>query len=240
MRDTINNVAADQGMHNSRSWRLAGVSYEVIAFVAIALVAAAAYAAPQNAPRQQAYVTDQAGILSASTKRSLTKAAQSHEASATNQVVVATVDTLEGWSIERYGRWLGNHWGVGQRGKNNGVLLLVAPTEREVRIEVGIGLENILINAIAKKIIDREIIPHFKQGHMEIGVTAGHQANLRTLEGKRVESPFWERLLIIAIFGVFVFFAVRDIRDGGFFGGGGGFSVGGGGGFGGGGASGKW
>jgi uncharacterized protein len=128
-------------------------------------------------------VVDAAGLLSAATQRQLT------EARTTNQVVVATVKSLEGGTIEDYGYQLGRHWGIGQRGKNNGVLLLVAPNERRVRIEVGYGLEGELTDARASTIINQVILPQFRAGRMEQGIVAGTQAVLSVLEGDAAALP---------------------------------------------------
>src|SRR4051812_33010035 len=88
-------------------------------------------------PNLTGHVVDDARILSRDTLRSLDDELRAYEAATTNQVVVATVPSLQGTSIEDYGYQLGRHWQLGQKDKNNGVLLLVAPNERKVRIEVG-------------------------------------------------------------------------------------------------------
>ena len=78
--------------------------------------------------------------------------------------MVVTVTSLQGLPIEEYGYQLGRHWGIGQKGKDNGALLIVAPEEREVRIEVGYGLEGELTDAQSRTIIETRILPHFRQG----------------------------------------------------------------------------
>lgn len=186
---------------------------------------------PPNAPKQQYWVTDQANILSSSVELQLTKDAKAHEKNTTNQVVIVTVKSLDGWTIERYGQWLGNHWGIGQKGKNNGVLLLVAPNERKVRIEVGTGLEGVITNSIAKSIIDYEIVPKFKKGEMENGVINGHRAIIEALGGKYTDRRWWDVLVSFILFPFF--FIGRLLGLGGDFSGGGGS-------FSGGGASGSW
>ena len=210
-----------------------------------ALCANLARAEPLFSPPQQHFVTDQAGILGKATERTLAAAAQAHEKKTTNEVAIVTVSSLEGWSVERYGLWLASKWGVGKSGKNNGVLILVAPRERTVRIEVGLGLESTLTDAIAKRIIDREIIPHFKRGDMEGGVIAGHQAILDVLEGKKTEPSGPWGVMIMFAFVCFLIWKLDKVYRGGGGGsdGGGGFFRGefsGGGSFGGGGASGRW
>lgn len=200
-------------------------------FVPFLWVTAALAQAPDDAPEDQFWVTDQAGVLSISAIKSLTDSAKAFEAETTNQVVVVTVNSLAGWTVERYGRWLGNTWGIGQADANNGVLLLVAPNDRRVRIEVGRGLEDTLPDRIAQSIIDNEILPRFRDDDLEGGIVAGHQAILLALGGKYREPTNWESFLFLLFL---PFFAI-----GRFFGFGGGF-LGGGGLFGGGGASGSW
>src|SRR3546814_5105751 len=89
------------------------------------------------------------------------------------QVVVATLADLQGYDIADYGYRLGRTWGIGQKGEDNGALLIVAPGERKVRIEVGYGLEGILTDAMSSIIIQRAIIPHFKQDDYPGGIAAG-------------------------------------------------------------------
>lgn len=84
--------------------------------------------------------------------------------------------SLAGRSIEEFSRDLGNHWGIGQADRNNGVLLVVAPQERRVRIAVGYGLEPILTNARASTIINRDILPMFRDGRFEQGIDSGTAA----------------------------------------------------------------
>jgi uncharacterized protein len=95
------------------------------------------------------------------------------EEETTDQFVVATVTSLQGQSIEVYANRLANRWALGQKDKNNGVLLLVAPAERKVRIEVGYGLESTLTNQIAQEIIDQTMVPRFRAGDMAGGVAKG-------------------------------------------------------------------
>jgi uncharacterized protein len=129
-------------------------------------------------------VVDQAGILDRSTVDAITNQLAGYESSTGNQVVVVTLPDLKGYPIEDWGLALGRDWGIGQKGKNNGVLLIVAPNDRALRIEVGYGLEGDLPDATANTIIDSEIVPHFKRGDMQGGVRAGVNAILSALGGK--------------------------------------------------------
>jgi uncharacterized protein len=128
-------------------------------------------------------VVDQAGILDASTIAALTRKLADHESATSDQVVVVTLPDLKGYTIEQWGLALLNGWGIGQRGKDNGVVLVVAPSDRRLRIEVGTGLESVLTNKAAGDIIQAEIIPRFKGGDLKGGVSAGVDAILATVGG---------------------------------------------------------
>ena len=205
-------------------------------------------------------VVDQAHVLSAQGLRALDQRLKAHEDATRQQVVVATVPSLQGHEIAEYGYQLGRAWGIGEKDKNTGAILLVAPTERAVRIEVGYGLEGTLTDATSRVIIERRILPEFRAGRMENGILQGTDAILATLRGdappargvpdRREDPGSVPPIVLIIIFVIFVFLSRRRgflpglilgsptiWRGGG--GGGGGFS-GGGGSFGGGGASGNW
>ncbi len=213
-------------------------------------------------------VVDAANILSAQTEQTLTGELAAFEAATKRQVVVVTVPDLQGYAIDDYGTRLGRAWGIGQRGKNTGALLIVAPKERSVRIEVGYGLEGELTDAQASQIIQQSILPRFRQNDFNGGVSAGAAAvlaalgwsggSLKTAAQPAEEAAWVGNLIPLIMFGLFIFIMVSNSRRarrygsspwggwsnrgggfGGGFGGGGGFS-GGGGSFGGGGASGKW
>jgi len=145
-------------------------------------------AAPQF-PALSGRVVDEAGLLSPQAVQSLTQLLAGHEQAAGNQVVVVTVKSLQGYPIEDYGYQLGRHWGIGQKQTNNGVLLIVAPTERKVRIEVGYGLEGKLTDALSHQIIQNLILPQFKAGHYEQGIVAGTRAIVDVLGGQYEAPP---------------------------------------------------
>jgi uncharacterized protein len=155
--------------------------------------AALTYAVPtwaQTFPALSGRVVDQAGILSRATRTELTGRLAALEAQNTDQLVVATVSSLEGFSIEDYANRLFRHWQLGQKDKNNGVLLLVAPNERKVRIEVGYGLEGTLTDAVSKLIISESIIPHFAAKDMPAGVVQGVDDLVSVLGG---DTAVWQR-----------------------------------------------
>jgi len=95
------------------------------------------------------------------------------ERKTSTQLVVVTLPSLHGYDIADYGYRLGRHWGIGQKGLNNGALLIVAPNERKVRIEVGYGLEGTLTDAISRLIIENAILPRFRAGDVSGGIERG-------------------------------------------------------------------
>lgn len=142
-----------------------------------------AHAAPQF-PALSGRVVDEADILSTATRTQLTQLSEQFERATSNQLVVVTLKSLQGYAIEDYGNQLGRFWGIGQKDKNNGVLLIVAPAEREVRIEVGYGLEGTLTDALSSNIIQTVIIPEFRRGDMPAGIVAGAQAIVAVFAGE--------------------------------------------------------
>ena len=215
-------------------------------------------------PQLTGHVVDEAQLLSPAESSELESLLAAHEKATTNQVVVLTLKSLDGQNIEEYGYQLGRKWALGVKGKNNGVLFIVAPTERAVRIEVGYGLEDILTDARSKIILSRDIVPSLRQGKMNEGIIQGTKAILNVLGGGEAGTnddaqdltDIWPVLLVFLIVGSIIFISNRLMGGGKggrggrsgpiFFGGGGGFSggsggfSGGGGSFGGGGASGRF
>lgn len=135
-----------------------------------------------NLPPLTGRVVDRANIISTEVERSLTAKLASLERQTTDQLVVVTLENLSGKPIEDWGRQLGNGWGIGQKNKNNGVLLIVAPNEHKVRIEVGLGLQSRLSNQRSAEIIDRKILPLFRQGRLEAGIVTGVDSVIDVLE----------------------------------------------------------
>jgi len=158
-------------LHRARTWALALVT------VLFALPALAAPTFPPLTGR----VVDDAQILSPDAERDLTTKLENLETTTGRQLVVATVPSLQGYPIEDYGYQLGRTWGIGEKGKNTGAILLVAPNERKVRIEVGYGLEPVLTDALSSVIIQSAILPKFRDGDMQGGIVAGTDAILEQL-----------------------------------------------------------
>ncbi len=128
-------------------------------------------------------VNDNAGILSSEVVSRLEASLKAFEDSTSNQVVVLTIPSLEGEVLEEYSYKVASTWKLGQKGKDNGVLLLVARDDRKVRIEVGSGLEGDLTDLESGLIIRHEIVPRFKDGDMDGGVTSGVQAIMDAIKG---------------------------------------------------------
>jgi uncharacterized protein len=151
------------------------------ALLALLFVAGAALAAI-GFPALTGRVVDQAELLSPAQEAELTRKLEALQRASSRQLVVATVSSLQDNPIEDYGYQLGRAWHIGQQGANNGVILLVAPTERRVRIEVGYGLEPILPDALSSQIIEQQILPRFRANDYPGGIIAGTDAIIAQLQ----------------------------------------------------------
>lgn len=151
-----------------------------VVIAAIAMLAAGAFAAP-SFPPLSGRVVDQAGVLSPEAEAQLTQRLAALEQSTGRQVVVVTLSSLQGYEIEDYGYQLGRAWGIGRAREDDGTLLIVAPNERRVRIEVGYGLEPVLTDALSSAILNRRVLPRFRAGDIESGVVAGADAIIEQL-----------------------------------------------------------
>jgi uncharacterized protein len=138
-------------------------------------------------PALSGRVVDDANLLRPADQEALAADLKALEEKSSDQVVVVTVPSLQGYSIEDYGYQLGRHWGIGTKQLNNGVLLIVAPNERKVRIEVGRGLEPILTDALSKVIIETSILPRFRAGDFAGGVKEGVHDITLALTGDTAE-----------------------------------------------------
>ena len=143
--------------------------------------ATVAFAAVPKFPALTGRVVDDAHMLSPATAERLTTELANLEAQTGHQLVVATVPDLQGHEIEDYGYQLGRAWQLGKKGVNDGAILLVAPKEHKVRIEVGYGLEPVLTDALTSVILQRKVLPQFRAGHMEQGVVDGAEALIAQL-----------------------------------------------------------
>jgi len=132
-------------------------------------------------------VVDGAGLMSAAAEAELDSKLASFEAKSSDQVVVATIESLNGAVLEDYANGLFRHWKLGQAQENNGVLLLVAAADRKIRIEVGYGLEGTLTDALSRLIIATEIVPAFRDGNFERGILDGASSIIDVLSGDAAE-----------------------------------------------------
>lgn len=190
----------------------------------------AAPAAAQTFPPLTGRVVDQASLLSPDQEAQLTERLAVLEQASSRQLVVATIASLEDYPIEDYGYRLGRHWKIGQEGANNGLILLVAPNERKVRIEVGYGLEGIMTDALSSRIINNDILPRFREGDYSGGIGAGanaiieqlqaapEEAERRTLEAVQAETrssrdDFASYVPLIVVL-VFIFIILSAMRPG--------------------------
>lgn len=207
-------------------------------------------------------VTDFTNTLTPDEIRELESSLARFEDTTSTQIVVVMLPTIGGESIEDFALRTAEANRIGRKGKDNGVLLLIAKEDRQVRIDVGYGLEGVLPDGLCGQIIRREIVPHFREGEYFAGIKAGVDAIMRAAQDEYQAEPESDEvyltwlvpILFFALWGVLFAYDTRRGRRlmrggrlpvfygggwGGSGGGGGGFS-GGGGSFGGGGASGKW
>jgi uncharacterized protein len=208
-------------------------------------------------PKPDRYITDQAGVLDAGTLDTINSQLEQFERATSNQIIVAIYPSLPPQTdIAQYATYTYNAWQIGQKGKDNGALLMIAVNDHKMFISTGRGLEGALPDAICKNIVTYVIAPHFKQGDYAGGLQAGVNAIIAATKGEYKgngstdadsngngqQLPPWLVILIIIIFIIII----SSSRGGGFGGpiiftgggwGGGGYGGGGGGGFSGGGGS---
>ncbi|MBW4330173.1 TPM domain-containing protein [Stakelama sp. CBK3Z-3] len=142
----------------------------------IALLVMALPVSAQTFPKLTGRVVDAANLLTPAQEQQLDQLSAQIEQASGRQFVVATIPDLQGYPIEDYGYRLGRAWKIGQAKANNGIILIVAPKERRVRIEVGYGLEPIMTDALSSMIIHDDILPQFRKGDMAAGIMAGSAA----------------------------------------------------------------
>jgi uncharacterized protein len=163
-------------MH-SRAWR-ASAGLLVAAAVGGAVVSA------QTFPTPTGYVSDYAHVLSARSRTALTARLEAVDRQMAIQIAVVTVPSLDGQTVERYATGLFNAWGIGRADTNSGVLVLVAPRDRQLRIEVGKGLERVLTDDIAKGVVDGYFLPAFRDKRIQQGIEAGVERIIAILQAR--------------------------------------------------------
>ena len=131
----------------------------------------------------RARVVDNAEILKPATRTAVNEKLKAHEQKTSDQIAVLTIPTIGDDSIEQFSTQVFESWKLGQKGKDNGVLLVIAPKDRKLRIEVGYGLEGTLTDVASSRIIRNVITPAFKAGDFDKGVSDGVDAIIGQLEG---------------------------------------------------------
>ena len=188
-----------------------------------------AFSAAPNFPPLTGRVVDDAHLLDATAAATITGKLAALEAKTGTQLVVVTLPTLQGDEIEDYGYQLGRFWGIGQKGKNTGALLIVAPNEHRVRIEVGYGLEGTLTDAVSRLIIENAILPRFRVNDYAGGISRGVDDIIQVLSGdsgdfkrraaEQANSParpidYAQLIWVLLILGLWLYFAFRSRRRG--------------------------
>ena len=211
----------------------------------------------KNLSKPTDYVLDQAGMLSGSVKNTISLVSSYLEQKTGAEIAVVTINSLDGVSIEEYAVELYKIWGIGKKGKDNGVLLLVSKDDRKVRIEVGYGFEGILNDRKAGEIIREVIVPNFKLGDFDRGIFNGFYSvvaivakdnnldltelnnilanqnvsipNKKQATSDKIASVLGFLIIMFVIFGRFFLGGLFLVGGGGYWsGGGGGFGSGGG------------
>jgi len=189
--------------------RFAGTIACCIAFALLAVAFAGGVLADPVFPPLTGRVVDDAGLLTPEDRTALDTELASLEATSTDQLAVVTLKSLQGYPIEQYGYLLGRAWAIGQKGKNNGILLIVVPSEHKVRIEVGRGLESIMTDAMSNIIINQAIVPEFRKGDVASGIKAGvrdikdvllgdaEEVKQRALGARRSDTPDTMQIILL-------------------------------------------
>ena len=160
-----------------------------LAWIVLLLCGGAATAIGREVPGYQGYVNDYASMISAEARAKLERDLQAFDRSDSTQVAILTIDSLEGDPIEDFSIRVVDQWQIGQKGKDNGVLFLAVKDDRKMRIEVGRGLEHVLTDLAAGRIIDGVVAPRFKAGRFDEGFAAGTLAIIQTVRGEYTPEP---------------------------------------------------
>ena len=160
-----------------------------ILVAAAVLVLAGSPATALEVPALKGRVNDYAGLLTPTTQNQLEQALMQFEQAESTQIVVLTVNSLEGESLEDFSMQVAEAWKVGQKGLDNGAILLIAKNDRKIRIEVGYGLEGSLTDMISGRIIRNVIVPAFRSGNFDQGVANGVAAMMAAVKGEYQAQP---------------------------------------------------
>lgn len=174
---TYTRYAIGAGMH------LRKITLCAALLIAILCVPSLSSAQP-SALKPTGFVNDFAGIIDQGTKSKLNQLLTSFERATGIEIAVATTPSLKDIPVEDFATTLFEQWGIGKKGKDNGLLILVAPVEKKMRIEVGYGLEGAINDAVAGRIIRDTMIPWFKDGDFSTGILNGAVESIRILNSK--------------------------------------------------------
>ena len=159
------------------------------AYITLLFFGGASTAEGREVPGYQGYVNDYASMMSAEVRAKLEGDLQAFDISDSTQVAILTIDSLEGDPLEDFSIRVVDQWKIGQKGKDNGMLFLAVKNDRKIRIEVGQGLEHVLTDLAAGRIIDSIITPRFKAGRFDEGFEAGVLAIIQTTRGEYTPEP---------------------------------------------------
>ncbi|MAE58744.1 MAG: hypothetical protein CME69_07680 [Halobacteriovorax sp.] len=177
-----------------------------------------------DVPNLKGRVNDYAGLLSPAVESELESILEDHEKKTTNQIAILTIYNLQDEILENYSLRVAREWGLGQKNKNNGVLLLISKFDRKLRIEVGYGVEGALTDIRANKIIRHYIVPQFKKGNFEKGIKDGIEQIINAIDGEQFDESMTNQteansglieLIFIFIFGsVFFYVGIYHMSNG--------------------------
>jgi uncharacterized protein len=190
----------------------------VVSVVSVVVMNGVVAAAAVTLPKPAGYVSDFASVLDAGTRTRLEQIVRDTERTTGTEIVVATVASLDGVPVEEYANRLFHAWGIGKKASDNGVLILVAPNERTMRIEVGYGLEPILPDGLAGEIVRTVFLPAFRRGEYGSGILTGteriaeivrrHEPATQSRRTPRPIAPLLFAIPFLAVFTALGAFAV--------------------------------
>jgi len=146
-------------------------------------------AAQVAVPPLKARVTDLTGTLTQQQSAALEQTLAEFEKRKGTQMAVLMLPTVKPEAIEQFGIRVGEAWKIGRKGVDDGLILIVAKEDRQLRFEVGYGLEGVMPDAIAKRVIEEDIVPRFRQGDFYGGIRAGMDRAIRLVEGEKLPPP---------------------------------------------------
>lgn len=197
--------------------RFQWVKYIFCLLLSSSLVVGQDLPTPQNPPR---LVNDFAGVMNRMEVNQLESMLVAYNDSTSTQITIITIQALDGYEIADYANRLYEKWGIGQKGKNNGLLLLVAVSDREVRIEVGYGLEDRITDALARRIIEQDVLPQFRNGNYAGGLVAASKRIMQLLSGaytadERIESTGGKTAILLILLLLIIIIGINSRNGGG-------------------------